>query len=62
MSNCSKQDSPFRRYFYLFICLGAVGDTGRYVITGDVYIGNIIQKKWKRVEANGNAPTNRAAH
>ncbi|CAD8102091.1 unnamed protein product [Paramecium primaurelia] len=41
---------------------GAVGDTGRYVITGDVYIGDIIQKKWKRVEASGNVPTNRAAH
>ncbi|CAD8073121.1 unnamed protein product [Paramecium primaurelia] len=30
---------------------GAVGDTGRYVITGDVYIGDIILKKWKRIEA-----------
>lgn len=22
--------------------IGAVGDTGRYVITGDVYIGDVI--------------------
>lgn len=42
--------------------IGAVGDTGRYVITGDVYIGDMIQKKWKRVEASGSVPTNRAAH
>ncbi|CAK79408.1 unnamed protein product (macronuclear) [Paramecium tetraurelia] len=41
---------------------GAVGDTGRYVITGDVYIGDMTTKKWKRIEASGSVPTNRAAH
>ncbi|CAD8166845.1 unnamed protein product [Paramecium pentaurelia] len=41
---------------------GAVGDTGRYVITGDVYIGDMTSKKWKRIEASGSVPTNRAAH
>ncbi|CAD8187082.1 unnamed protein product [Paramecium pentaurelia] len=41
---------------------GAVGDTGRYTITGDVYIGDVTQRKWKRIEASGSVPTNRAAH
>lgn len=46
----------------LNIYIGAVGDTGKYVITGDVYIGDMISKKWKKIEASGSVPTHRAAH
>lgn len=44
------------------ICKGAVGDTGKYNITGDIFVGDLGLRKWKKVEANGNVPTHRAAH
>ena len=42
--------------------LGAVGDTGKYNITGDVFIGDLVLKKWTRIDPSGNVPSNRAAH
>jgi len=41
---------------------GAIGDTGKYTITGDTYTCDIINKKWKKLNPTGNAPSNRAAH
>ncbi len=41
---------------------GATGDTGKYSITGDVYFCNLNLKKWKKLNPNGNGPSNRAAH
>jgi hypothetical protein len=47
----------------LFICpLGAVGDAGKYTITGDVFAGDIVTRKWLRIDPTGAVPTNRAAH
>jgi len=41
---------------------GAIGDTGKYTITGDTYLLDIINKKWKKLNPNGQGPSNRAAH
>lgn len=45
---------------------GAVGDSNKasdkYVITGDTYLCDYIQKKFKKLEPRGASPTNRAAH
>ena len=48
---------------------GAVGDTGtllftpgKFVITGDTFICDYNQKRWKKLEPKGNPPSNRAAH
>ena len=41
---------------------GAVGDTGKYIITGDTFLCDFNLKKWKKLENNGSPPTNRAAH
>lgn len=47
---------------FLYILSGAVGDTGKYNITGDIFVGDLSTRKWRKVEASGNVPTNRAAH
>lgn len=41
---------------------GATGDTGKYVITGDTYIFEILNKKWTKLEGGGITPAPRAAH
>lgn len=41
---------------------GATGDTGKYVITGDVYIFCMMTNKWSKLEGAGIAPSPRAAH
>lgn len=45
---------------------GAVGDANRasdkYVITGDTFLCDYLQRKFKKLENRGNSPTNRAAH
>lgn len=42
---------------------GATGDTGRYSITGDTYIFDMVANSWKRLDnITGIAPTPRAAH
>jgi protein phosphatase len=42
---------------------GATGDTGRYSITVDTYILDVMSKTWTRlVNIGGIAPTPRAAH
>ncbi|CRH01263.1 protein phosphatase containing kelch-like domains, putative [Plasmodium relictum] len=40
---------------------GAVGDAGKYNITDDIYIYDLIQNKWKKLLTE-NTPTARAAH
>lgn len=35
---------------------------GRYIITGDTFIGDFTQKRWKKLEIRGSLPSNRAAH
>ena len=41
---------------------GATGDTGKYVITGDTYILDMITMKWQKLDGSGIAPSPRAAH
>jgi protein phosphatase len=41
---------------------GAIGDTGRFTITGESYIIDLMNKKWKKLNPSGQAPCNRAAH
>jgi protein phosphatase len=41
---------------------GATGDTGKYVITGDIYTLCTMQFKWQKLDGAGIAPSPRAAH
>ena len=41
---------------------GATGDTGKYVITGDSYILDMMQFRWSKLDGAGIAPSPRAAH
>mmetsp|Transcript_7873 Transcript_7873/g.15232 ORF Transcript_7873/g.15232 Transcript_7873/m.15232 type:complete len:727 (-) Transcript_7873:9299-11479(-) len=41
---------------------GATGSTGRYAITGDTYVIDVITRTWSRLNALGTSPTPRAAH
>lgn len=45
---------------------GAVGDpnkaSDKYVMTGDTYLCDYIQRKFKKLEPRGTPPSNRAAH
>lgn len=41
---------------------GATGDTGKYSITGDTYLFDVVTRKWRKLEPNGSSPTPRAAH
>ncbi|SBS86397.1 protein phosphatase containing kelch-like domains, putative [Plasmodium ovale] len=40
---------------------GAIGDAGKYNITDDIYIYDLMQNKWKKILTE-NTPTARAAH
>ena len=41
---------------------GAVGDTGKYIITGDTFLLDYNLRKWKKLDNHGIPPTHRAAH
>ena len=41
---------------------GAVGDSGNYVITSDIFLCDLVLKKWKKIIASGIGPSIRAAH
>lgn len=42
---------------------GAVGDnSSKYVITGDTFLCEYFNKRFKKLESRGAAPSNRAAH
>lgn len=41
---------------------GAVGDTGKYQITGDTYTMEMKTKVWKKLNPTGSIPSYRAAH
>lgn len=32
---------------------GAIGDTGKYIITGDTYICDLLKKRWKKINPSG---------
>ena len=44
------------------IYIGAVGDTGKYNITGDLFLGDLLVKKWRKLSPSGQLPISRAAH
>lgn len=41
---------------------GAIGDTGKYTITGETYLFDLEKYKWTKMSPNGIGPKNRAAH
>ena len=42
---------------------GATGDTGKYIMTGDTYLFNILTKSWIKLSTvKGVPPSPRAAH
>jgi protein phosphatase len=41
---------------------GAMGDTGRYQMTGETFLYNILTKTWKKLDIKGVPPSPRAAH
>ena len=41
---------------------GATGDTGKYIITGDVYTLCMLTFKWQKLQGTGISPSPRAAH
>lgn len=41
---------------------GATGDTGKYIMTGDTYLFNILSKTWAKLSVKGVPPSPRAAH
>lgn len=41
---------------------GATGDTGKYIMTGDTYLFNILTKSWAKLTIKGVPPSPRAAH
>ncbi len=41
---------------------GAVGDTGKYSMTGDTYIFNATKRSWTKLSPQGIQPAPRAAH
>ena len=41
---------------------GATGDTGKYIMTGDTYLFNILNKSWSKLTVKGVPPSPRAAH
>ena len=42
---------------------GATGDTGKYIMTGDTYLFNILTKSWVKLSTvKGVPPSPRAAH
>lgn len=41
---------------------GATGDTGKYSMTGDTFLFNVLTKSWNKLSVKGVAPSPRAAH
>lgn len=41
---------------------GATGDVGKYAITGDTFLLDLITRKWRKLDPVGPAPSQRAAH
>lgn len=41
---------------------GATGDTGKYSMTGETYMFNILNKQWTKLQVKGVPPSPRAAH
>ena len=41
---------------------GAIGDIGKYSMTGDTYIFNVPKRCWIKLNVQGTAPSPRAAH
>ncbi|EAR82584.2 serine/threonine-protein phosphatase (macronuclear) [Tetrahymena thermophila SB210] len=41
---------------------GAIGDSGKFIITNETYIFDYELKKWKKLECTGDIPSQRAAH
>ena len=41
---------------------GAIGDSGKFVITNEAYLFEFTQKRWKKLDCKGHPPAQRAAH
>ena len=41
---------------------GATGDAGKYIITNETYLLDMITRKWRKLEPLGSPPIGRAAH
>ncbi len=41
---------------------GATGDVGKYAITGDTFLLDLVTKKWRKLDPTGSPPIHRAAH
>mmetsp|Transcript_43522 Transcript_43522/g.57595 ORF Transcript_43522/g.57595 Transcript_43522/m.57595 type:complete len:191 (-) Transcript_43522:2011-2583(-) len=41
---------------------GATGDTGKYSMTGETFMYNILNKSWQKLSVKGVPPSPRAAH
>ena len=64
-------DSPLPRFGHTVTVIsntkvilfgGATGDVGKYSITSDTFLLDLITKKWRKLEPIGTAPSQRAAH
>jgi len=41
---------------------GATGDTGKYSMTGETFLYNILNKTWQKLQIKAVPPSPRAAH
>ena len=41
---------------------GAIGFNGKYSITSNTYLLDLITKKWRKLDPQGSCPNERAAH
>ena len=41
---------------------GAIGDSGKFIITNETYIFDFEFKKWDKLDCIGEIPSQRAAH
>ena len=41
---------------------GAIGDSGKFIITNESYLFDFDLKRWKKLECTGDIPSQRAAH
>jgi protein phosphatase len=41
---------------------GAIGDSGKFVITNDTFLFDFTLSRWKRINSTGEVPASRAAH
>ena len=64
-------DVPLPRFGHTFTLIsknkavlfgGATGETGKYAITGETFLFDCLQKKWKKLSPTGTNPSERAAH